>query len=90
LLGEALEGAGDEVDAVREVVALGALRDAGELGHPADRRPRVADLDQALDRRVEQSPARLLAALGLGAARGLRPGGHISGLNGGRPRPSRP
>ena len=69
LLGEVLEGAGDEVDAVREVVALGALRDAGELGHAADRRARVADLDQALDRRVEQPAAGLGAALGLAARR---------------------
>ena len=67
LLGQALEGADDEVDPVREVVALGALGDTGELGHAPDRGAGVADLDQALDRRVEQPSA------GLGAALGLRP-----------------
>ena len=81
LFGEALEGADDEVDAMREVVALGALRDARALGYAADRRARVADRDQALDRRVEQPAAGLGAALGLAApaaGRGFRGGAQAS------------
>ena len=39
LRGELLEGAGDEIDAVGEVVGLRALRDPGQLGHTAGGRP---------------------------------------------------
>ncbi len=61
-----------------EVVQVGAARDAGALGDAAGRRVRVAVLDQAGDRGVEQRFAGGGAALGLAAAGGGLGGGHWS------------
>ena len=61
---------GDEVDAVGEVVGLRALGHAGQLGNPPRSGRRVAVLEQALDRRVEQLGARLGPAFLLRAAAG--------------------
>ncbi len=79
---EALHRGGDERAARLEVMQVRAARDAGALGHAARRRVRVAVLDEAGDRRVEQRVARRGAALGLAAARESRWGrpsrGHSS------------
>ena len=55
-----------------EVVQVRAAREAGALGDAARRRVRVAVLDEARDRRVEQRLARGGAALGLACAAEVR------------------
>ena len=58
-----LDGSGQELGLRREVVELGAARHAGAARGLGRSGGRVAEIDQALDRRVEQSGSGRDAAL---------------------------
>ena len=66
-LGEVIDRGDEQLGLRREVVEQGAARDVGPALDLERGRAREADLDQALDRGVEQRAARLVAALLLGA-----------------------
>jgi len=56
-----LDRVADQVEHLRVVVGLRAPRHFGDLGHPASGRRRIAVVDQAADRRVQQLLARFRA-----------------------------
>ena len=62
-LGEVVDRGDQQLGLRREVMEQGAARDVGAALHLERRGAREADLDQALDRGVEQRAARLVAAL---------------------------